>query len=222
MSDHPHFGHTLHGLPVHLRTADYHHGKHGEFNRKVALWLTSHVGSMRCFWAFAVIALLSLPATLHLAGFHLPWLYGALPAIVLTFGWIEVDAWVTQNFIQLVLLPALLVGQNLQNDASDARSAKQLEDLEQVRNWLDLRIEGGLTAVLDGVNSLDGRVADLAQVIQQVMAARAEHDSVVASDAKAARTAAESAFVATQALAAVATGPQPVLKDTPPGAKGKP
>ena len=144
----PHFGHTKHGLPVHLRTADYHQGRHGQFNQKIAAWMNTHVMSMRCFWLFCVLACLSLPATLHLAGFHLSWLYGALPAAVLTFGWIEVDAWVTQNFIQLVLLPALGVGQNLQNAAADARAAKQFEDLEEVRDWLDLRTQGGLTAVL--------------------------------------------------------------------------
>jgi hypothetical protein len=56
-----------------------------------------------------------------------------------------------------------------------------------------------------GEGRLDGlgeSIADLAGVVQQVLAARAEHDSAVAADAKAARSAAESAFVATQALAA--------------------
>jgi len=67
----------------------------------------------------------------------------------------------------------------------------------------------------EALSRVGGTVAALAETVQQVMASRAEHDGKVAADAKAARSAAESAFVATQALAAVATGPQPVL---PPGA----
>ena len=69
------------------------------------------------------------------------------------------------------------------------------------------------------LEGLDGKVADLAEAVRQVLAARAEHDGKVAADAKAARSAAESAFVATQALAAVATGPQPVLPPGPPAAR---
>ncbi len=40
-----------------------------------------------------------------------------------------VVSWTSQA-IQLVLLPALMVGQNLQNVAADARAAKTFEDVE--------------------------------------------------------------------------------------------
>jgi hypothetical protein len=165
----PHFGRTKHGLPVHLRVRDYHAGKHGQFNRTIALWITSHIGTMRCFWVFSCIALLSLPATLHLAGVHLPFLYGAVPAVALGFGWIELDAWVTQNYIQLVLLPALMVGQNLQDEAADARSAKGFEDAHETRNdiktalgLLDVHTEGGLKVILDAITGF--REAALARL----------------------------------------------------------
>jgi hypothetical protein len=42
--------------------------------------------------------------------------------------------WLLSTCFQLTLLPALMVGQNLQNEAADARSAKQFEDTEDVRN----------------------------------------------------------------------------------------
>src|SRR6185437_10686601 len=71
---------------------------------------------------------------------------------------------------------------------------------------LDPATGGGLAAGLHAkLGTLDGKIADLAETIRAVMSARAEHDSAVASDAKAARTAAESAFVGVQSLASVAT-----------------
>jgi len=74
--------------------------------------------------------------------------------------------------------------------------------------------------ILQRMDGLDGKIAGLAEVVQQVLAARGEQGSAVLAEAKAARSAAESAFVATQALAAVATGPQPVLPDAPAVPKG--
>jgi hypothetical protein len=125
----PHFGFTRHGgLPVHLRTVDHHPGG---FNKRIAVGLTGQVGTMRTFWYFNVLSLLSLPATLVLVGFFAAPKSGPLH-FFLTFGWIYLITWICQNYIQLVLLPALMVGQNLQNAASDARSAKQFEDTERL------------------------------------------------------------------------------------------
>ncbi len=86
----------------------------------------------------------------------LPFLY-----ILAAAGFILVVSWISQSFIQLVLLPALMVGQNLQNVAADARAAKTFEDVEDARehikqalDLLDLHTEGGLKVVLDAVESL--------------------------------------------------------------------
>lgn len=67
--------------------------------------------------------------------------------------------------------------------------------------------------ILTRLDGLDGKVADLTGAIRDVLAAHLEHDSAVLTEVKAGRSAAESAFVATQVLAASATGPQPALKD---------
>ena len=151
----PHWGFTRHGLPVHARVIDHHKGG---FNKHVALLLTTGVGNMRTFWAFCVLALLSLPATFVLmqvfSAKNLPgWLQ-----FFLTFGWIYLITWICQNFIQLVLLPALMTGQSLQNEAADARANKTFEDVEAVRNdlitaldRLDLATPGGLTEVMGEV-----------------------------------------------------------------------
>jgi hypothetical protein len=64
--------------------------------------------------------------------------------------------WVSQNFIQLVLLPALMVGQNLQNAAADARAAKTFEDVEKIINLLDAHTQGGLHDVILAVEGLRG------------------------------------------------------------------
>ena len=150
MSQHPRFGFTRHGLALHAATADYHKGG---FNKHVAIGLTAGVGNMRAFWAFNILSLLSLPATLVLVGVFAAPKSGPLH-FFLTFGWIYLITWICQNYIQLVLLPALMVGQNLQNEASDARAAKQFEDMEQVKDWLDLHTADGLKTVLDAIQAL--------------------------------------------------------------------
>jgi hypothetical protein len=74
---------------------------------------------------------------------------------------IALVSWVAQTFIQLVLLPALMVGQNLQNEAADARASKTFEDVEdarqrltQVIDLLDVHTQGGLHDLLEAIESL--------------------------------------------------------------------
>ena len=132
----PKFGFTRElSLPVHAAVADYH--KAGVFNQKIARLLTAKVGTMVCFWIFNILALLSLPATFHLMNV-IPLVYHAHGLLVvwnfcLSYGWIFLVTWICQNYIQLVLLPALMVGQSLQNQAADARAAKSFEDIEELR-----------------------------------------------------------------------------------------
>jgi hypothetical protein len=201
-----HFGYTRTGHPVHRTTTDHlpGHSTYARFNKKVAVAITRWVGSMSCAWFFCLLALLSLPAVLTQA-FHVTW----FPRWLVAVGLIALVAWIAQTFLQLVLLSVIMVGQNVSQAASDARAEKTFADAELITDRLDTATEGGLTDVLTRVNTLTGQVSDLAETIRTVMAARAEHDSGVAADVKAARTAAESAFVATQALAAIATTPPP-------------
>ncbi|HET6793455.1 MAG TPA: hypothetical protein VFH45_03375 [Acidimicrobiales bacterium] len=106
------------------------------FNAKVAVVLTKVVGTMWAFWLFNGIALVSLPSAVRT---------GNLTVII---------NWVSSNWIQLILLPALMVGQNLQNVAADARADKMFNDTELIVDRLDTRTQGGITEVLNAIAAL--------------------------------------------------------------------
>ena len=122
------------------------------FNAKLAVIITSLVGSMWCAYAFCIIALLSLPAILRGTG----WVPdGTFPHWMTSVGLIAIVAWVAQTFIQLVLLSVIMVGQSVQGAASDARAVHTYEDTERLLDLLDIRTEGGLKSVLDRIDALE-------------------------------------------------------------------
>ncbi len=84
------------------------------FNGRIGLAITSAVGTMVCGYIFGLIALISLPSAIK---------SGNLTIII---------AWLSSNFLQLVLLPVIIVGQNLQAKASDRRSEQTYKDAEAV------------------------------------------------------------------------------------------
>jgi len=149
-SPHPTHGWTKLGHAVHARTVDHlpTGSPYARFNKRLALFITQNIGTMTCFWLFCVISLSSLLAVLYAA--HIISTVGFLTAN----GFILCVSWVSQNFIQLVLLPALMVGQNLQNEAADARAAKTFEDVERIISLLDVHTQGGLKDLLDAINQL--------------------------------------------------------------------
>ena len=72
--------------------------------------------------------------------------------------------WISSEFLQLVLLPIIIVGQNIQSRAADARAAKTFEDVEDARQkiehaiaLLDVHTEGGLhdavVIIVDAINA---------------------------------------------------------------------
>jgi hypothetical protein len=108
---HPHTAHTLsqHRQPP----PKVNDGRVG-LNGKIGLMITTLVGTMICGYIFAAIALLSLPS--------------AISSRNLTI----IIAWISSNFLQLVLLPIIIVGQNLQANASDKRAENTYKDAEAV------------------------------------------------------------------------------------------
>jgi hypothetical protein len=106
------------------------------FNAKVAVLLTKVVGTMWCFYVFNGIALVSLPSALNT---------GQLTVII---------NWVSSNWIQLILLPALMVGQNVQSAAADARALRTFQDTEKILDRLDTHTAGGLRDLLEAIESL--------------------------------------------------------------------
>jgi hypothetical protein len=90
-------------------TADEHVGLNG----KVALGLTTAVGTMWCAYAFAVLAIIVLPDAIR---------GGTLTTV----------QWISQTFIQLVMLSVIMVGQNILGRASDKRAIDTYKDAEAV------------------------------------------------------------------------------------------
>ncbi len=114
-------------------------GMFGRLNAKVGLRITVIVGTMWAAYIFAIIAFVSLPSTIK-----------AHSATVLVL-------WLSSEFLQLVLLPIIIVGQNIQATAADARSqatyndaAAVLEEAKQIQAHLqaqDDAIERIVTSV---------------------------------------------------------------------------
>jgi hypothetical protein len=151
MSKHPHWGHTKTGLPVHKNSWDHHplNSMYDAFNKHVAIQITNFVGSMTCAWIFSVLALVSLPAVLTTA-FGLT----IFPHWLVAVGLIALIAWIAQTFLQLVLLSVIMVGQNVQQAASDARANKQFEDTETIVDRLDVSTQGGIEVLHKQLNKI--------------------------------------------------------------------
>jgi hypothetical protein len=73
-------------------------------NERIGLGITKRVGSMWAAYVFACLSLVSLPAAIA-SGDEL-----------------IIVAWIAQTFLQLVLLPIIIVGQNIQAKTADERA----------------------------------------------------------------------------------------------------
>src|ERR1700733_1081100 len=96
------------------------------FNTKVAILITTVVGSMWCAYAFALFDLISLPDAIHT-------------------GTAAIVSWVAQTFLQLVLLSVIMVGQNVQAAAADKRSEATFNDTTATLHQV-AEVEGHLAA----------------------------------------------------------------------------
>jgi ABC-type nickel/cobalt efflux system permease component RcnA len=81
------------------------------FNGKIAIVITNTVGTMWCAYAFAVLALVSLPDAIK----------GGTATLI---------AWIAQTFLQLVLLSVIMVGQKVSAAASDKQALQTYKDAE--------------------------------------------------------------------------------------------
>lgn len=102
---HPHIAARRKAGPP--KTADEHVG----INGRVAVFLTTIVGTMWCAYAFAVLALIVLPQAVG-------------------GGTLTLVQWLSQTFIQLVMLSVIMVGQNVLARASDKRADMTYKDAE--------------------------------------------------------------------------------------------
>lgn len=100
------------------------------FNNRIAVTIGRTIGTMWTAYLFVVLALLSLPAILVQGGFVSP---GTFPSWLVSVGLIALVGWIAQTFLQLVLLPVILVGQNLSAKFGDARSEAVATGLAEVK-----------------------------------------------------------------------------------------
>jgi hypothetical protein len=104
-------------------------------NGRIGMFITTIVGTMWVAYLFAGLALVSLPAAIS------------------SHNTIILVAWVAQTFLQLVLLPVIIVGQNVQASAADKRAQETYADAEAILHEA-LQLQAHLKAqdaVLDDV-----------------------------------------------------------------------
>lgn len=82
------------------------------FNAWFAVRITTGIGTMWCAYAFAAIALVSLPGA------------------IASHSVVTVVSWISQTFLQLVLLSVIIVGQNELAAAADKRSSATYSDAD--------------------------------------------------------------------------------------------
>ena len=111
------------------------------FNDRVGLLVTRGVGTMWAAYVFLGLTLVSLPAAIASGS-----------ALVMV-------SWVAQTFLQLVLLPIIIVGQNIQAAVSDERAKATYDDATAILHEVK-QIQKHLLAQ-DA--ALDGMIKDLAK-----------------------------------------------------------
>ena len=79
-------------------------------NERIGLLITQSVGTMWAAYVFFALTLVSLPAA------------------IASHNTLTMVSWVAQTFLQLVLLPIIIVGQNIQAKSSDERAIATYED----------------------------------------------------------------------------------------------
>lgn len=104
------------------------------FNTSLAVRITKGVGSMWTAYVFTFVSLFSLPAVLTLV---FPGLSQVFPSWLIATGVVALIAWISQNFIQLVLLPIIMVGQNVIQSQNDAKAEVDHKTLTYLANLQD-------------------------------------------------------------------------------------
>jgi hypothetical protein len=84
------------------------------FNTALSVKITKAVGTMWCAYAFALLAFVSLPSAIR------------------SRNPVTLVSWISQTFLQLVLLSIIIVGQNVLGAAADMRAEATYLDADAV------------------------------------------------------------------------------------------
>jgi len=115
------------------------------FNAKVGLKVTVVVGTMWAAYLFTGLALFALPDAIKQGTYF-------------------VVVWLSSSFLQLVILPIIIVGQNIQAAAADKRAEETYRDAEAVLSeaeQIQQHLEAQDQAISDIVTRLESLVADV-------------------------------------------------------------
>ena len=116
-------------------------------NDRIGLAITKSVGNMWAAYLFVGLALISLPAAIA-SGNEL-----------------VIVAWIAQTFLQLVLLPIIIVGQNLQAAESEKRAIATYDDAgailaeaKQLQEHLSVQ-DKTLNHLVEKIEKLDAKLS---------------------------------------------------------------
>lgn len=93
--------------------------EHIGLNGKIATIITTGVGTMWTAYLFAGLAFVAFPAAIRQGS----------PTVIIN--------WLSSNFLQLVLLPIIIVGQQIQAKASDKQAEQTYKDAEAILTLQD-------------------------------------------------------------------------------------
>lgn len=118
------------------------------FNNSLAVKITNGVGTMWTAYLFTILALISLPAVL--TGVF-PNLHHFFPSWLISTSLIALIAWVAQTFFQLVLLPIIMVGQNVIQGHQEAKAETDHKTLTYLANLQEeqMKLLQNQTAILE-------------------------------------------------------------------------
>lgn len=124
----------------------HHHKPRLSLNDRIGLGITKRVGNMWAAYVFAGLTLVSLPAAI------------ASGNTVIIVGW------VAQTFLQLVLLPVIIVGQNIQAAESEKRAIATykdagaiLEEAKEIQTHLSSQ-DVALNHLIDRLEALEAKL----------------------------------------------------------------
>lgn len=111
--------------------------RENRFNEWLAIHITRIVGTMWCAYAFAGLALISLPAAIR----------GGTATLI---------SWIAQTFLQLVLLSIIMVGQNIAAKKSDRQLEQTYKDSEEL-----LKVNAAIRELLEKNTELTAEIHEV-------------------------------------------------------------
>lgn len=126
--------------------------KPADFNSWLAVKITNIVGTMWCAYAFAVLALISLPQAIQT-------------------GTSALIGWIAQTFLQLVLLSIIMVGQKVAAEKSDQQLEQTYKDAEALLQMNDdmHRLIKQNVVLTEQINELLGQNTQLTEQINKLI-----------------------------------------------------